>query len=122
MITKPDRKKIRQKKHLRIRKRIQGTPERPRLAVYRSLKHMYAQLIDDVKGVTLVSASTLEAGIKDQIAYGGNIDAAKKVGELLAKKAIEKGITNVVFDRGGNLYHGRVKAVAEGAREGGLQF
>ncbi|MBZ4654404.1 MAG: rplR [Peptococcaceae bacterium] len=122
MITKPDRKKVRQKKHLRIRKRIQGTLERPRLAVYRSLKHMYAQLIDDVKGVTLVSASTLETGIKDQIENGGNMDAAKKVGELLAKKAIEKGITNVVFDRGGNLYHGRVKAVAEGAREGGLQF
>ncbi|MFZ5752935.1 MAG: 50S ribosomal protein L18 [Bacillota bacterium] len=122
MITKPDRKKVRQKKHLRIRKRIQGTLERPRLAVYRSLKHMYAQLIDDVKGVTLVSASTLETGIKEQIENGGNMDAAKKVGELLAKKAIEKGITNVVFDRGGNLYHGRVKAVAEGAREGGLQF
>jgi large subunit ribosomal protein L18 len=122
LITKPDRKKVRQKKHLRIRKRIQGTLERPRLAVYRSLKHMYAQLIDDVKGVTLVSASTLETGIKDQIENGGNMDAAKKVGELLAKKAIEKGITNVVFDRGGNLYHGRVKAVAEGAREGGLQF
>lgn len=122
MITKPDRKKVRQKKHLRIRKRIQGTLERPRLAVYRSLKHMYAQLIDDVKGVTLVSASTLEPGLREQIENGGNIDAAKKVGELLAKKAIEKGITNVVFDRGGNLYHGRVKAVAEGAREGGLQF
>lgn len=122
MITKPDRKKVRQKKHLRIRKRIQGTLERPRLAVYRSLKHMYAQLIDDVKGVTLVSASTLETGIKEQIENGGNMDAAKKVGELLAKKAIEKGITNVVFDRDGNLYHGRVKAVAEGAREGGLQF
>lgn len=122
MINKPDRKKIRQKKHLRIRKRIVGTPEVPRLAVYRSLKHMYAQLIDDTKGVTVLSASTLEASIKNDEGHGGSVDSAKKVGQILAQKALEKGIKNVVFDRGGNIYHGRVKAVADGAREAGLEF
>lgn len=122
MLTKTDRKKIRRKKHLRIRKNIIGTAVRPRLAVYRSLKHMYAQLIDDINGCTLVAASTLEAPLKEGIEYGGNIEAAKKVGEILGKKAVEKGICSVVFDRGGNLYHGRVKAVAEGAREAGLEF
>ncbi|MDX9872038.1 MAG: 50S ribosomal protein L18 [Clostridia bacterium] len=120
MITKPDRKKVRQKKHLRIRQHIKGTAARPRLAVYRSLKHMYAQLIDDISGTTLVAASTLEASLKEE--NGGNIEAAKKVGEILGKKAVEKGIRAVVFDRGGNIYHGRVKAVAEGAREAGLKF
>lgn len=120
MITKPDRKKVRQKKHLRIRQQIKGTAARPRLAVYRSLKHMYAQLIDDINGTTLVAASTLEASLKED--NGGNIEAAKKVGEILGKKAVEKGIRAVVFDRGGNIYHGRVKAVAEGAREAGLEF
>lgn len=122
MITKPDRKKIRQKKHLRIRKNIKGTAARPRLAVCRSLKHMYAQLIDDTNGQTIVAASTLETPLKGEIEYGGNIEAAKKVGELLGKKAIEKGIRTVVFDRGGNIYHGRIQAVADGAREAGLEF
>lgn len=122
MITKPDRKNIRQKKHLRIRKHIQGTAERPRLAVYRSLKHMYAQLIDDVQGVTLVAASTLEAPLKGELETGSNTEAAHKVGQLLAQKALEKGIKEVIFDRGGIIYHGRVKAIAEGAREAGLIF
>ncbi len=122
MITKPDRKNIRQKKHLRIRKHIQGTAERPRLAVYRSLKHIYAQLIDDVQGVTLVAASTLEAPLKGELETGSNTEAAHKVGQLLAQKALEKGIKEVIFDRGGIIYHGRVKAIAEGAREAGLIF
>ncbi|HHZ17354.1 MAG TPA: 50S ribosomal protein L18 [Peptococcaceae bacterium] len=120
MIIKPDRKKIRQKKHLRIRKQIKGTAERPRLAVYRSLKHVYAQLIDDEKGVTLVAVSTLEAPIKGEVESTGNTEAAHKVGQVLAQKALKKGIKEVVFDRGGMIYHGRVKAVAEGAREAGL--
>lgn len=122
MITKIDRKKVRRKKHLRIRKDIKGTAARPRLAVYRSLKHMYAQLIDDINGCTIVAASTLETPVKEDEEYGGNVEAAKKVGEILGKKAIDKGIRSVVFDRGGNIYHGRVKAVAEGAREAGLEF
>lgn len=122
MIIKPDRKKIRQKKHLRLRKNLQGTAECPRLAVYRSLKNMYAQLIDDNSGVTLVAASTLEAPLKGELGYGGNIDAAYQMGQLLAQKALQKGIKEVIFDRGGNIYHGRVKAVAEGAREAGLEF
>ena len=122
MFTKTDRKKIRQKKHLRIRKRISGTADSPRLAVYRSLNHMYAQLVDDTRGVTLVSASTLDGSVKADIDNSGNIDAAKKVGELLAKRALDKGIRSVVFDRGGNIYHGRIKAVADGAREAGLEF
>lgn len=122
MISKPDRKKIRQKKHLRIRKRISGTPECPRLAVFRSLNHIYAQVIDDTKGVTLVSASTLDSSLKDQLERGSNIEAAKKVGELIGKRALEKGIRTVVFDRSGYIYHGRIKAVAEGAREAGLEF
>lgn len=111
------RKKIRTHKHKRMRFRITGTPERPRLAVFRSAKHIYAQIIDDVKGVTLVSASTLNAN-----AEGTKTDAAKAVGEAVAKKALDAGITKVVFDRGGNIYHGRIKALAEGAREAGLDF
>ena len=122
MIIKPDRKKIRRKKHLRIRKNIVGTAQKPRLAVYRSIKHIYAQLIDDKAGITLVSASTLEAPLKSEVEYGGNVEAAKQVGQLLARKATEKGIREVIFDRGGNIYHGRIKAVAEGAREAGLEF
>lgn len=122
MITKLDRKKVRQKKHLRIRKHIKGTAERPRLAVYRSLKHIYAQLIDDNSGKTLVAASSLDEALKNEGAYGGNKEAAKEVGLLIARKAESLGIKTVVFDRGGNLYHGRVQAVAEGAREGGLEF
>lgn len=122
MIIKPDRKEIRRKKHLRIRKNIEGTVERPRLAVYRSLRHIYAQLIDDKTGTTLVSASTLAAPLKEELEYGGNVEAAQKVGRVLGEKALEKGIRQVIFDRGGNIYHGRVKAVAEGAREAGLEF
>lgn len=111
------RKKIRTHKHKRMRFRITGTPERPRLAVFRSARHIYAQIIDDVKGVTLVSASTLNVN-----AEGTKTDAAKAVGEAVAKKALDAGITKVVFDRGGNIYHGRIKALAEGAREAGLDF
>ena len=111
------RKKIRTHKHKRMRFRITGTPERPRLAVFRSAKHIYAKIIDDVKGVTLVSASTLNVE-----AEGTKTDAAKAVGEAVAKKALDAGITKVVFDRGGNIYHGRIKALAEGAREAGLDF
>ena len=111
------RKKIRTHKHKRMRFRITGTPERPRLAVFRSAKHIYAQIIDDVKGVTLASASTLNVN-----AEGTKTDAAKAVGEAVAKKALDAGITKVVFDRGGNIYHGRIKALAEGAREAGLDF
>ncbi len=115
-----NRKEIRQKKHSRIRKNISGMPECPRLVVFRSAKHMYAQVIDDTKGVTLVAASTAGNAFKD--VNGGNIEAAKKVGLLVAERALEKGIKEVVFDRGGMLYHGRIAAVADGAREGGLQF
>lgn len=122
VIIKPDRKKIRQKKHLRLRKNIQGTAECPRLAVYRSAKHMYAQLIDDVQRVTLAAASTLESPLQTELMQKSNREAAYKVGELIAQKAQQKGIKKVVFDRGGNLYHGRVKAVAEGARAAGLEF
>ncbi|MEA4890954.1 MAG: 50S ribosomal protein L18 [Peptococcaceae bacterium] len=122
MINQIDRKAVRQKKHLRIRKNIVGTGTHPRLAVFRSLKHIYAQIIDDTKGTTLVSASTLEAPLKGALENTGNVEAAKKVGEEIAKKALEKGITEVVFDRGGNVYHGRIKAVADGAREAGLKF
>lgn len=114
-----DKRASRERRHLRVRKKIHGTPERPRLSVFRSLKHMYAQVIDDVNGVTLVAASTMDPQFEG---YGGNAQAAKAVGELVAKRCQEKGIENVVFDRGGNLYHGRVKALAEGAREKGLKF
>ena len=119
MITKPDSNKARLKRHARVRAKISGTPECPRLDVFRSAKHIYVQIIDDVNGVTLAAASTVE---KDFGAYGGNKEAAKKVGEIIAKRALEKGIENVVFDRGGYVYHGRVKELAEGAREGGLKF
>lgn len=120
MITKVDRNKTRKKRHLRVRRNLKGTAEYPRLNVFRSTKHIYAQLIDDEQGVTLAQASTLDKEFDGQT--GGNIEAATKVGELIAKRAIEKGHNNVVFDRGGNLYHGRVKALAEAAREAGLQF
>ncbi|AHD07524.1 50S ribosomal protein L18 [Paenibacillus larvae] len=122
MISKGDKNKARLKRHLRVRKKIQGTSERPRLNVYRSSKHMYAQIIDDVKGVTLVSASTLDKDLKGEVENGGNVEAARKVGELIAKRAKENGLTNVVFDRGGYLYHGRVQALADAAREAGLEF
>ncbi|CEP68029.1 Ribosomal protein L18, bacterial-type [Moorella glycerini] len=121
MFKRKDRKLTRQRKHLRVRRHIMGTPERPRLSVYRSLRHIYAQVVDDTRGVTLVAASTLDPALKDLEATG-NIAAARKVGELVAQKALAKGIKKVVFDRGGNIYHGRIAAVAEGAREAGLDF
>ena len=113
---------IRLKRHWRLRKNINGTAERPRLNVFRSLNNIYAQVIDDVNGVTLVSASSLDKELKDQNVTGGNAEGAKLVGALVAKRAVEKGITTVVFDRGGYVYHGRVKALADGAREGGLKL
>ncbi len=119
MIIKEDSKKARSKRLARVRSKISGTPQRPRLSVFRSAKHIYAQLIDDVNGVTLASASSLD---KDFEGAGGNVDGAKKVGEMIAKRAQEKNITTVVFDRGGYLYHGRVKELADSARENGLQF
>ena len=119
MVSKKDSNKARLKRHKRVRSKISGTAERPRLDVFKSAKNIYAQVIDDVAGVTLVSASTNE---KDFTEYGGNKDAAKKVGLMIAERCKAKGIENVVFDRGGYLYHGRVKELAEGAREGGLQF
>jgi len=122
MISKIDKNSVRQRRHDRVRKNISGTSERPRLNVYRSLNHIYAQVIDDVKGVTLVSASTMEKTVKEQIADMTKTDAAKVVGKVIGEKAIEAGIKEVVFDRGGYLYTGRVKAVADGAREAGLQF
>ena len=119
MIKKADSNKARAKRHARVRAKISGTPERPRLNVYRSTKHIYAQLIDDVNGVTLASASSMD---KDFEGVGGNTEAARKVGPKIAERALAKNITEVVFDRGGYLYHGRVKELAEGAREGGLKF
>jgi len=119
---KPSREELRHRRRLRVRKKVFGTPERPRLNVFRSLCHMYAQIIDDTRGVTLVAASTLSPELKGTLARTGNVEAARAVGELLAKKALEKGIRRVVFDRAGYLYHGRVKALAEGARAGGLEF
>ena len=119
MVKKPDTNKARIKRHKRVRSKISGTAECPRLNVFRSTNNIYAQLIDDVKGVTLASASSLD---KEIDVYGGNKDAARKVGQLIATKAADKGITEVVFDRGGYIFHGRVKELAEGAREGGLKF
>lgn len=119
MIKKKDTNAARIKRHQRVRKNISGTAERPRLNVFRSLNHIYAQIIDDTKGVTLVSASSMDKGFEGK---GGNIDAAKAVGKAVAEKALAAGIKTVVFDRGGYVYHGRVAALAEGAREGGLEF
>jgi len=119
MIKRVDSNKARLKRHKRVRAKISGTPECPRLNVFRSSKHIYAQIIDDVNGVTLASASSLS---KEFDGNGGNAEGARKVGAMIAKNAAEKGITNVVFDRGGYLYHGRVKELAEGARENGLNF
>jgi len=106
----------------RVRKKIVGTSKRPRLAVFKSLKHIYTQIIDDEKGITLVAASTLSPELKNNFSTAGNIDAARKVGQLIANKAIERKIDSVVFDRGGNPYHGRVQGLADAAREGGLKF
>jgi large subunit ribosomal protein L18 len=118
MIAQNKRNEIRQRIHARIRAKLSGSTERPRLNIYRSLNHIYAQVIDDQKGVTLVSASTLALKLKT----GGNVTAAKEVGKVIAELAVEKGIKEVVFDRGGYLYHGRVKALADAAREAGLEF
>ena len=119
MINRKDTNAARIKRHQRVRKNISGTAERPRLNVYRSLNNIYAQVIDDVKGVTLVAASSMDKGFEG---YGGNVEAAKAVGKAVAEKALAAGINTVVFDRGGYVYHGRVAALAEGAREGGLEF
>lgn len=119
MINRPDTKKARQKRHKRVRSKISGTAQRPRLCVFRSTNNIYAQLIDDINGVTLAQASSLD---KTVTGNGGNKEAARAVGKLIAERAAEKKITDVVFDRGGNIYHGRVKELAEGAREGGLNF
>ena len=119
MVSKADKNAARVKRHYRVRNKISGTAERPRLNVFRSAKHIYAQIIDDVNGVTLAAASTNEKSFEN---YGGNKEAAKEIGKLVAQRAIEKGVTCVVFDRSGYVYHGRVKELAEGAREGGLQF
>lgn len=112
----------RKRRHRRVRVKISGTPERPRLNVFRSSKHIYAQVIDDYTGETLAAASSLDPELRKELPYGGNKESARKVGTLLARKAVDKGIKDVVFDRGGYLYHGRVKELAEGAREGGLNF
>ncbi len=120
-MAKLKREEARRRRHRRVRKKVFGTPERPRMAVYRSLRHIYVQLVDDTRGVTLLSASSLDPDFP-QVVRGSNRDGAKAVGRLAAQKALARGITSVVFDRGGYLYHGRVKALAEGAREGGLQF
>ena len=122
MIKTINKKEQTQKRHRRVRVKIQGTSDCPRLAVYRSLKHIYVQVIGDTKGVTLVSSSTKAKDLKEKLAHGGNIDAAKIVGEDIAKKALAKGVKDVVFDRGGFLFHGRVEALAEAAREAGLNF
>lgn len=122
MITKASKNATRRKRHQRVRNKVTGTAERPRLNVFRSAKHMYAQIIDDMTGSTLAAASTLDADVKEGISSTGNKEAAKKVGEVVAKRAKEQGIEEVTFDRGGYIYHGRVQNLAEGAREGGLKF
>ena len=122
MVSKESRQAVRAKKHLRIRNRFSGTAERPRLAVFRSNNHMYAQIIDDTVGNTLVSASTLEKEIKAELEKTNNVDAAAYLGTVIAKRAIEKGIKEVVFDRGGFIYQGKIAALADAAREAGLEF
>lgn len=122
MSKKVSKNDIRLRKHARVRKKISGTPEKPRLFVFRSLSNVYAQIIDDTTGNTLVAASTLDGALKGKIEFGGNIEASAAVGKLIAEKAAAKNIKQVVFDRGGYIYHGRIKALAEAAREGGLEF
>ncbi|HPF17140.1 MAG TPA: 50S ribosomal protein L18 [Thermotogota bacterium] len=122
MINKTDRKYSRKKRHLRVRKKVAGTPDRPRMAVFRSEKHMYAQIIDDTKHQTICSSSTLKGELKGSLEKTWDLNAAEKVGEDIAKKAKDAGIEEVVFDRGGFKYHGRVKALADGARNAGLKF
>lgn len=120
MITKADKNAVRKKRHQRVRRKLSGTAERPRLNVYRSNQHIYAQLIDDTKGHTILSASTLDKEF--DLDSTSNAEASKRVGELVAKRAIEKGYNKVIFDRGGYLYHGRIKSLADAAREAGLEF
>ena len=122
MIKTKNKKEQTRKRHMRVRTKISGTAESPRLAVYRSTKHIYAQLIDDVNKVTLCSASSSDKDLRDKLSHGGNVEAAKVVGEALAKKALKAGVKECVFDRGGFLYHGRVSALADAAREAGLDF
>ncbi|PNS00012.1 50S ribosomal protein L18 [Petrotoga miotherma DSM 10691] len=122
MIKQLDKKALRRKRHLRVRKKVRGTREKPRLTVFKSQKHIYAQIIDDTKGVTLVSASTTQKQLKEKLEKTWDENAAKEVGKLIAEKAKEKGITEIVFDRSGYKYHGKVKALAEAARETGLKF
>ncbi|PYP83163.1 MAG: 50S ribosomal protein L18 [Candidatus Angelobacter sp. Gp1-AA117] len=122
MIPEISKDKVRKRIHERIRARMEGTSGRPRLNVYRSLNHIYVQVIDDARGVTIASASTAQGGTKGQKRTGGNVASAKEIGKLIAQRAQEKGIKKVVFDRGGYLYHGRIKALAEAAREAGLEF
>ena len=122
MVSKESRSKIRVNKHRRLRNRLSGTPNRPRLAVFRSNNHMYAQIIDDTVGNTLVSASTLESAVKSELTKTNNVEAAAYLGTVIAKKALEKGISTVVFDRGGFIYQGKIKALADAAREAGLEF
>lgn len=122
MVNKKVRNEVRKNKHRRIRSRLSGTPEKPRLAVFRSNNHMYVQIIDDVAGNTIVSASTLQADVKDGLEKTNNVEAASKLGTVIAKKALDNGIKKVVFDRGGYIYQGKVKALADAAREAGLEF
>ena len=122
MVSKESRQKVRVKKHRRMRNHLSGTTQRPRLAVFRSNNHMYAQIIDDTVGNTLVAASTVEKEVKAELEHTNNVDAAAYLGKIIAKRAMDKGITEVVFDRGGFLYHGKIKALAEAAREAGLVF
>lgn len=122
MITKGDKNKTRKKRHARVRRTVNGTVTRPRLNVFRSSKHIYAQLIDDVAATTILSASSLDEDLKESVSNGASVEAAGKVGQLIAKRAKEKGHESIVFDRGGYLYHGRIKALADAAREEGLKF
>ena len=122
MVSKKSRQEVRAKKHMKIRNRFSGTAERPRLAVFRSNNHMYAQIIDDTVGKTLVAASTLEKDVKAELEKTNNVDAAAYLGTVIAKKAMEKGIKEVVFDRGGFIYQGKIEALADAAREAGLKF
>lgn len=122
MINKPSRASVRQNKHRKLRYKINGTSEKPRLAVFRSNNNMYAQIIDDTAGHTLVSASTVEKEVKGKLEKLNNIEAANLVGEVIAKRALDKGIKKVIFDRGGFIYHGKIKALADAAREAGLEF
>ncbi|GAB6138735.1 50S ribosomal protein L18 [Halanaerobaculum tunisiense] len=121
-MSKLDKEEARQRRHKRVRKKVEGTPTQPRLHVSKSLNHIYAQVIDDFREITLASASTVDTEIRDEIENGGNVEAAQIVGQYIAERALEEGVEEVVFDRGGYKYHGRIKALAEAAREGGLDF